>query len=359
MEALENYFNEIIWDAAVCVAMPYIETGLLEPLKPKIAKLLIDSSFDFVENKCKPGENLTEYIKTIANLLISELKTQTNKPYTIEISLVTKVLGHLFLQLQYFISQNTRTETVKELENSVKEAILLSYFEKQTLSAVSAMLAKSKNITAEFQDEFLSELLELFRNNLLQETSISDIEKYIESALESKSVNNLTICMVKGIVSGYIYEIIKNEGHKDFYEKVNKANKTRPSLRANQEDLEETIKLILFNWLNNSIIFELKQICPKNELEEFIDEIANYLYKSSQARIEHSLNKKEYKNAVGGARYLMSKMEGIDNERLHEFITNLTIAVEKISQTIIAKEDIENLVKLMEFKDLGSVSFLV
>ena len=61
----------------------------------------------------------------------------------------------------------------------------------------------------------------------------------------------------------------------------------------------------------------------------------------------------------GGARYLMSKMEGIDNERLHEFITNLTIAVEKISQTIIAKEDIENLVKLMEFKDLGSVSFLV
>ena len=105
--------------------------------------------------------------------------------------------------------------------------------------------------------------------------------------------------MVKGIVSGYIYEIIKNEGHKDFYEKVNKANKTRPSLRANKEDLEETIKLILFNWLNNSIIFELKQICPKKELEEFIDEIANYLYKSSQARIEHSLNKKEYKNAWG------------------------------------------------------------
>lgn len=352
-QALGSYFDKIIWDVILEAADAFVDVHLLDPIRDELKDLCIKRTIENIEQQIKPGDNLTAYLAIISEYFLKQIGKQE-----MVISFLTKLIGHLFLQLDFFISQNTGIEAVNEMEKAVKEAIIINYFEKQTIPLISKMLSRSMNVNYEFLQEFLNKLSDLFKRNLLQNASISDMEAYIESALLNRGVNNLTICVVKAMISGYIFQILNHHSEEGFYEQLDAVCENKIERCSVDRNLDELINSILINWLNNSIIMELSVLCPKPELEEFIQEIGDSIIRIAQFRIDGGLNKIGFENALGSIKFLLIKVKDINQAELETFFSNVEIAVEKIAETPKSKNEIDSITKLLEFKDLSSVSLL-
>ncbi len=353
IRALGDYFDKIIWEVVLEAADAFVNIQLLEPIRSDLKNMVITRTIENIEQRHKPGDNLTAYLAIISEHLLKQLGNRE-----MIISFLSKLMGHLLLQLDFFISQNSGTEAVYEMEKAVKESIIINYFEKQTIPLISTLLSKNLNVSIEFLQEFLNKLSDLFKRNLLQTASISDIESYIESALLNRGVNKLTICAVKAVISGYVFQILNHHKEEEFYDQLDAVCQNKIEKCSVDRNLDELINSILINWLNNSIITELAIICPKPELEEFMQEIGDSIIRIAQFRIDGGLNKVGFENALASIKFLLSKVKEIDQSELESFFLNVEIAVEKIAETPKTKNEIDSIAKLLEFKDLGSVSQL-
>lgn len=353
IQALCDYFDKIIWNVVIEAADSFVDTSLLDPIRGEIRELCINRTIENIEQKYQPGENLTGYLAIISEYLLKQLGGQN-----LIISFLTNLVGHLFLQLDFFIEQNTSREAVEEMEKAVKEAIIINYFEAKIIPLVQKIISRSLNVSIDFLEEFLNKIADLFKRNLLQSVSLSDIETYIESALISRGVNNLTICAVKAIISGFIFEVVKYHSQKEFYQQLDAVSNNNINKYNVDNNFDELIDSILINWLNNSIITELSKLSQKPELEEFLKEIGDSLLKIAQFRIEGRINKQGFENALASIKFLLMKVKGINHDELDTFFSNLQIAVEKIAETPKSKNEIDSITKLLEFKDLESVSLL-